>query len=77
MKVENGVTASAITGVAWVKARASAGAGNCVEVAELSGGELAMRNSRFPEGPALVFTKGEVAAFVEGAKAAEFDRMTA
>ncbi|MFD4117531.1 DUF397 domain-containing protein [Streptomyces niveus] len=76
MKVENGVAASSITGVAWVKARASMGDGNCVEVAELSGGELAMRNSRFPEGPALVFTRKEMAAFVDGAKAAEFDRMT-
>jgi hypothetical protein len=32
-----------------------------------------MRNSRFPTGPALVFTKGELAAFVAGAKGGEFD----
>ena len=47
--------------------------GNCVEVADLPTGEVAMRNSRFPEGPALVYTRAEITAFVLGAKDGEFD----
>jgi hypothetical protein len=47
--------------------------GNCVEVAPLASGEIAMRNSRFPTGPALVYTRAEMAAFLAGAKDGEFD----
>ena len=36
---------------------------NCVELAALPGGEVAVRNSRDPRGPALVYTRDEVSAF--------------
>ncbi|MCB5183044.1 DUF397 domain-containing protein [Streptomyces antimicrobicus] len=74
MAVANGVRASEIPGAVWVKAQASVGAGECVEVAGLPEGEVAIRNSRHPEGPALIFTKAEMRAFLEGAKGYEFDR---
>ncbi|MFI9630513.1 DUF397 domain-containing protein [Streptomyces sp. NPDC052042] len=77
MKIENGVTASMLPGAHWVKARASVGDGNCVELAKLDGGEVAVRHSRFPDGPALVFSRDELAAFLDGAKGAEFDHMIA
>jgi nitrogen fixation-related uncharacterized protein len=32
-----------------------------------------MRNSRYPAGPALVYTRAEVAAFLAGVKSGEFD----
>jgi hypothetical protein len=32
-----------------------------------------MRNSRDPQGPALVYTKAEVAAFLAGVRNGEFD----
>jgi hypothetical protein len=44
-----------------------------VELATLTDGSVAMRNSRFPEGPALVYTRAEIAAFVAGARDGEFD----
>ncbi|MEU0481490.1 DUF397 domain-containing protein [Streptosporangium sp. NPDC006013] len=47
--------------------------GNCVEVAELSGGRKGVRDSKNPTGPALVFTPGEWDAFVKGVKDCEFD----
>ncbi|MFJ8676356.1 DUF397 domain-containing protein [Streptomyces sp. NPDC093589] len=75
--VLNGAQADQISGAAWQKARASIGNGNCVEVASLSEGGVAVRNSKFPGGPALVFSKAEVAAFLDGAKGEEFDHFVA
>ena len=46
---------------------------SCVEVAALADGRVAVRNSRHPAGPALVYTRAEIAAFPPGAKAGEFD----
>jgi hypothetical protein len=60
-------------GVQWRKSRHSNPDGNCVEVARLPEGEIALRNSRFPEGPALVYTRAEMASFLAGAKDGEFD----
>jgi hypothetical protein len=49
-----------------------------VELVTLPGGEgIAVRNSRFPEGPALIYTIAEIKALVEGAKLGEFDDMIA
>jgi len=62
-----------VTGARWVKSRRSGPTGgNCVEVAFLAGGQVAVRNSRHPDGPALVFTAQEWDAFVGGAKDGEF-----
>lgn len=72
--VSNGVRASSL-GVRWIKSSHSNAEGNCVEVAALDGGGLAMRNSRDPDGPALVYTPAEVAAFLAGAKDGEFDHL--
>lgn len=71
--VQNGVRASSLD-ARWVKSRYSNAEGNCVEVARVDGG-VAMRNSRDPDGPALVYTDAELAAFVAGAKAGEFDHL--
>ncbi|MER6630351.1 DUF397 domain-containing protein [Streptomyces sp. NPDC000987] len=72
--VPNGVRASSL-GVDWIKSRHSNAEGNCVEVAALAGGGIAMRNSRDPHGPALIYTPAEVAAFLAGAKEGEFDHL--
>ncbi|MGW1771768.1 DUF397 domain-containing protein [Streptomyces sp. NPDC002104] len=75
MGLHNGVAAGSLVGIRWVKASASDGLNDCVEVAEV-GESVAMRNSRDPEGPALIFTRSELAAFVDGASKGEFDAMT-
>jgi hypothetical protein len=69
----NGMPATELVGASWRKSRYSGAMGNCVEVAPLASGEIAVRNSRFPEGPALVYTRAEIAAFLAGAKNGEFD----
>ena len=71
--MHNGVPANELTGVTWRKSSFSA-AGNCVEFAKLGhDGEVAVRNSRFPEGPALVYTRPEIEALIQGMKSGEFD----
>lgn len=72
-KIVNGISAADIPQVIWRKSTRSGAQGNCVEVAPLPTGSIAVRNSRHPDGPALIFTNDEMAAFVDGAKAGEFD----
>ncbi|MQA01872.1 MAG: DUF397 domain-containing protein [Streptosporangiales bacterium] len=45
---------------------------NCVEVAHLAGGAVALRDSKNPGRDPLRFTTGEWDAFVRGAQAGEF-----
>ncbi|GAA1506210.1 DUF397 domain-containing protein [Sphaerisporangium rubeum] len=73
----NGMPATSLTGVAWRKSLYSNSQGNCVELAELPDGGVAVRNSRFPDGPALIYTRAEIAALVLGVKDGEFDNLVA
>ncbi|MBB5915055.1 hypothetical protein BJY24_003922 [Nocardia transvalensis] len=50
----------------WFKSSRSASNGQCVEVAFLDGGRVGVRDSKNPDGPALVFTPGEWDAFLAG-----------
>ncbi len=68
----SGIPARDIT-ASWIKSSYSGPTGgNCVEVAFLADGGVAMRNSRHPDGPALVFTRAEWDAFLGGARDGEF-----
>lgn len=78
-KVRNGIlTGELPSSIVWQKSRRSNPQGNCVEMAALPGGkEIAVRNSRDPEGPALVYTVDEIRALVGGAQDGDFDNLIA
>jgi hypothetical protein len=70
--------ASDVPSTSWQKSRRSNPSGNCVELAVLPDGTgIAVRNSRHPEGPALVYTKEEIRAFILGVRDGDFDHMIA
>ncbi|QMU68740.1 DUF397 domain-containing protein [Streptacidiphilus sp. P02-A3a] len=71
----NGMAATEIDGVVWQKSRLSNSQGQCVELARLADGDVAVRNSRFPSGPALIYTRAEIAALFDGVKKGEFDHL--
>lgn len=63
-------------GDGWVKAAASSANGTgCVELcASLDGQYVGMRDSKNPNAGVLVFTHGEIEAFIDGANKGEFDK---
>jgi hypothetical protein len=73
MHMTNGMSAVALGSVEWRKSSASNPSGNCVELAALADGQVAVRNSRHPDGPVLVYTPSEMTAFLAGVRNGEFD----
>ncbi|MBO0856119.1 MAG: DUF397 domain-containing protein [Nocardia sp.] len=62
-----------LTGENWFKSSYSQGGGDCVEVAHLAGGSVGVRDSKNPNGPALVFTPSEWDAFTSGLRHGRLD----
>jgi hypothetical protein len=58
----------------WQKSTASQGFGMCVEVAPCVDG-IAVRHSVTPEDGAIVYTRAEFRAFVDGVRNGEFDHL--
>jgi uncharacterized protein DUF397 len=73
MQLTNGMLAGELGSVEWRKSSASNPSGNCVEIALLADRRVGVRNSRHPDGPVLVYTRLEVAAFLAGVRNGEFD----
>ncbi|MBD0739589.1 DUF397 domain-containing protein [Streptomyces sp. CBMA29] len=65
--------ANSLIGVTWFKSSYSDGlGGDCVEGARLPDGAMAVRDSKDPQGPALVFPAEAWNAFAEAARSGEF-----
>jgi hypothetical protein len=72
MPVENGLPTDQLA-AAWRTSKAGNPSGSRAEVAAPPDAEIAVRDSRSPSRPAPIYTSAEIAAFVVGAKAGEFD----
>lgn len=72
--VYNGVAADTLP-VTWRKSSRSNPSGNCVEMGRLPDGQIAVRNSRFPDGPALIYTRAEIEALLGGVRDGDFDHL--
>ena len=77
MKIRNGMPASELGGDGWTKPWSGSNGGDCLEAKKLPGGQVALRQSTDPGGPALILQSNEIAAFVRGAKAGLADDLLA
>lgn len=68
--MHNGMPASQLADVRWRRV-------GSVELAALDDGRVAMRNVSDPDGPALIYTRGEIEALIGGAKDGDFDDLLA
>ena len=71
--IYNGMSAGELTGAAWWKSQRSNSQGACVEIARISADTVAMRNSRDPQGPALICQRDAIAALMAGLQDGKFD----
>jgi hypothetical protein len=70
--IDNAMTGAHLSNLSWRKSRRSGALGNCVELAPLADGVIAVRDSRQPHGPVLVYSRAKLATFLAGAKDGEF-----
>jgi Domain of unknown function (DUF397) len=80
--VYNGMPASELGELDWRLAAGRGGApgpggpaGSGVELAKLPDGQIAVRNSADPDGPALIYTRAEIEALIGGAQDGDFDAL--
>ena len=74
----NEPTTRELTTAKWFKSSRSNGQNNCVEVAFLHNGGVAVRDSKDNnQGPVVIFTATEWDAFIGGVTDGEFNRPTA
>ena len=72
-QVYNGMPGTELRDMSWRKSHVSNPNGNCVEMAELPDRQVAVRNSRHPDGPVLIYTRDEIAALILGARDGDLD----
>ncbi|QIS19488.1 DUF397 domain-containing protein [Nocardia terpenica] len=63
-----------LSGAKWFKSSRSGPQKDCVEIAHLNQGQVGVRDSKNPTGPALVFTPSQWDTFTADVKGGAFDR---
>jgi hypothetical protein len=66
--VRNGMSAVELDDATWRKSSRSGAVGNCVELAWPDQGVAAVRNSRDPRGPVLVYGRADLVSFLDRVK---------
>jgi uncharacterized protein DUF397 len=59
----------------WEKPWSGPSGGQCVELKKLADGSVAVRRSTDPQGPALVYSRQEMTAFINGVRDGLADHM--
>ncbi|MFD8082840.1 DUF397 domain-containing protein [Kitasatospora sp. NPDC059722] len=62
-----------LSSVHWRKSTYSGGGGECIEVAPGFTGVMPVRDSKDPEGPALIFSPAAWQSFITAIRTGEFD----
>ncbi|BBC29228.1 putative toxin-antitoxin system, toxin component [Streptomyces graminofaciens] len=75
--IRSGMPAPDLGPEGWHKPWSGTNGGSCVEVKRLPDGSVAFRQSTDPDGPALIYSREEMTAFLEGAKAGQADFLIA
>lgn len=75
--VYNGMPASELGEQGWERPWSGTSGGQCVEMMRLADGRVAIRQSTDPAGPALIYTRAEISAFLIGVKDGLADHMAA
>jgi hypothetical protein len=70
-ETHNGMSADQLVDAVWRKSSYSGAQGNCIELTCPDGDLTAVRNSRDPHGPVLVYARADVAAFLAGVRQRE------
>jgi len=73
--IYNGMSARDLGGAAWRKSQRSNSQGACVEIARISTEIVAMRNSRDPNGPALICHRDDIVALMDRLRGGELDHL--
>jgi hypothetical protein len=73
--IYNGMSARELTGAAWRKSQRSNSQGACVELARISAETIALRNSRDPQGAALICQRDAIVALMAGLRDGKFDHL--
>ncbi|OLF04355.1 DUF397 domain-containing protein [Actinophytocola xinjiangensis] len=69
-EVRNGMSADGLDRANWRKSSRSGAVGNCVELTWPGSDVVAVRNSRDPRGPVLVYPRADLVTFLAGVKQA-------
>ena len=72
-RIYNGMRACDLGTEGWRRPWSGENGGNCLEVRKLPDGRVALRQSTDPDGPALIYTREEIAAFIRGVKEGKAD----
>lgn len=73
--VVNGMPAGLLGAHGWERPWSSPNGGDCVEVKRLPDGRVAFRQSKDPDGPALIYDVNEISAFLRGVKRGQADHL--